>query len=47
MAKLTILTAPDPRLKQAAQPVETVDESVRKLMNDMLETMYAAPGVGL
>lgn len=47
MAKLPILTAPDPRLKQKAKPVERVDESVRRLMDDMLETMYAAPGIGL
>lgn len=47
MALMKILTAPDPRLKQAARPVERVDESVRKLMDDMLETMYDAPGVGL
>jgi peptide deformylase len=47
MAKLPILTAPDPRLKQKAKPVETVDARVRQLMDDMLETMYAAPGIGL
>ena len=47
MALLPIITAPDPRLKQVAQPVETVDDDVRRLMDDMLETMYAAPGVGL
>jgi peptide deformylase len=47
MAILPIITAPDPRLKQVAQPVEKVDAEVRKLMNDMLETMYVAPGIGL
>jgi peptide deformylase len=47
MAILPIITAPDPRLKQIAKPVEKVDAEVRKLMADMLETMYAAPGIGL
>jgi peptide deformylase len=47
MALLPILTAPDPRLKAKAQPVERVDDGVRRLMDDMLETMYAAPGIGL
>jgi peptide deformylase len=47
MAILPIITAPDPRLKQIAKPVEKVDGAVRKLMADMLETMYAAPGIGL
>jgi len=47
MALLPILTAPDARLKAKAKPVERVDESVRQLMDDMLETMYAAPGIGL
>ena len=47
MAKLPILTAPDARLKQRAKPVDKVDDRVRKLMEDMLETMYAAPGIGL
>ena len=47
MSKLDILVAPDPRLKQIAAPVETVDDSIRRLMDDMLETMYAAPGIGL
>ncbi len=42
-----ILTAPDPRLKQVSQPVERVDDEIRTLMNDMAETMYAAPGIGL
>jgi peptide deformylase len=47
MAKLTILEYPDPRLRTRAVPVAVVDDSVRTLINDMLETMYAAPGVGL
>ncbi len=47
MAKLPIITAPDPRLKITAAPVPAVDGGVRQLMADMLETMYAAPGVGL
>ena len=47
MALLPILTAPDPRLKVKAKPVAAVDEQVRRLMADMLETMYAAPGIGL
>ena len=47
MAILPIIIAPDPRLKLRSDPVEVVDDAVRKLMDDMLETMYAAPGVGL
>jgi peptide deformylase len=47
MALLPILTAPDPRLKQTSAPVKQVDAGVRKLMDDMLETMYQAPGIGL
>jgi peptide deformylase len=47
MAKLTILEFPDPRLRTRAKPVETVDDSLRTLIDDMLETMYAAPGIGL
>jgi peptide deformylase len=47
MALLPIITAPDPRLKLKAQPVKAVDAEVRRLMDDMLETMYAAPGIGL
>src|SRR6266404_3179182 len=47
MAHLPILTAPDARLKKKSKPVETVDTDVRQLMDDMLETMYAAPGIGL
>jgi peptide deformylase len=47
MARLPIITAPDPRLKLKAKPVGKVDDAVRRLMDDMLETMYAAPGIGL
>jgi peptide deformylase len=47
MALLPIIYAPDPRLKLKCRPVETVDQSVRDFMADMLETMYAAPGIGL
>jgi peptide deformylase len=47
MALLPILTAPDPRLKKKSKPVERVDDEVRQLMDDMLETMKAAPGIGL
>ena len=47
MAKLPILTAPDPRLKKISKPVEKVDDEIRQLMDDMLETMYVAPGIGL
>jgi peptide deformylase len=47
MALLPILVAPDPRLKTKATPVEKVDAEIAQLMEDMLETMYAAPGIGL
>src|ERR1700743_2774782 len=47
MALRTILTVPDPLLKQASKPVEIVDDRIRALMDDMLETMYDAPGIGL
>jgi peptide deformylase len=47
MAQLNILRYPDPRLKKRAAPVERVDERIRKLVRDMAQTMYAAPGVGL
>ena len=48
MAKvLEILQFPDPRLRKIAQPVQDVDDRVRSLIDDMFETMYAAPGVGL
>ena len=47
MAKLAILRYPDPRLHTVARPVAAVDERIRRLVDDMLETMYAAEGVGL
>jgi peptide deformylase len=47
MAILPILVAPDPRLKVKAKRVAAVDGEVRRLMDDMLETMYQAPGIGL
>ncbi|MGH8467903.1 MAG: peptide deformylase [Gammaproteobacteria bacterium] len=47
MAILDILHYPDPRLRIRAQPVPAVDDSVRRLVSDLFETMYAAPGIGL
>src|SRR5688572_11082986 len=47
MALLPILRFPDPRLHTIAKPVMEVDERIRRLVDDMLETMYAADGVGL
>ena len=47
MAKLTILEFPDPRLRTKAVPVQTVDDGIRRLIDDMFETMYSARGVGL
>lgn len=47
MALLKILEFPDPRLRTIAEPVEQVDDEVRKLIDDMFETMYEAPGIGL
>src|SRR5690606_6380551 len=47
MALLPIYTAPDPLLKTISTPVEKVDDEIRKLVADMFETMYAAPGIGL
>ncbi|MFA5494748.1 MAG: peptide deformylase [Porticoccaceae bacterium] len=47
MAILTILEFPDPRLRTKAQPVAAVDDRIRQLVDDMFETMYAAPGIGL
>ncbi len=47
MAILPIIIAPDPRLKVTSARVERVDDGVRKLMDDLLETMRAAPGIGL
>jgi peptide deformylase len=47
MAKLSILEYPDPRLRKVAAPVAAVTPEVQKLVRDMAETMYAAPGIGL
>ncbi len=47
MAKLPIIILPDPLLRQPSAPVERVDDDLRRLIDDMLETMYDAPGVGL
>lgn len=47
MAILSILHFPDPRLRNVAQPVETVDDDIRTLVEDMFDTMYSAPGIGL
>jgi peptide deformylase len=47
MALLTILHHPDPRLRQKARPVTQFDAALERLVEDMFETMYAAPGVGL
>ena len=47
MAKLESLHFPDPRLRNTARPVEGVDDEIRRLVDDMFETMYDAPGIGL
>lgn len=47
MAILEILRFPDPRLRTKAQSVERVDDDIRRIVDDMFETMYAAPGIGL
>ena len=47
MAILPIVEVPDPRLKKVAAPVGAIDDRLRKLADDMLETMYLAPGIGL
>ena len=47
MAILKILEFPDPRLRTRARPVEVVDDALRQLIDDMFETMYDAPGIGL
>ncbi|WP_439134279.1 peptide deformylase [Pseudomaricurvus sp.] len=47
MAILKILEFPDPRLRTEAKPVETVDDDIRTLIDDMFDTMYDAPGIGL
>jgi len=47
MAVKDIITVPDPRLKTVSKPVDTVDDALRELIDDMVETMYAADGIGL
>lgn len=47
MARLPIVLAPDPVLKKTCDPVEAIGDDVRRMLDDMLETMYAAPGIGL
>jgi peptide deformylase len=47
MTKLAILAYPDPRLRKMAKPVDSVNDAVRQLIRDLLETMYAAKGIGL
>ena len=47
MSRLEILHFPDPRLRRRAEPVSDVDDEVRRLIDDMLDTMYEAPGIGL
>jgi peptide deformylase len=47
MAKLPIVIAPDPVLKQTCEPVSDITDDIRARLDDMLETMYAAPGIGL
>ena len=47
MSRLEILHFPDPRLRRRAEAVSVVDDEVRRLIDDMLETMYDAPGIGL
>ncbi len=47
MALLTVLEFPDPRLRTIAEPVEHVDDELRSIIDDMFETMYDAPGIGL
>ena len=47
MAILPIIEAPDPRLRTISTPVESIDDALQQLIDDMFETMYAAPGIGL
>jgi len=47
MSKKKIVIEPDPILRKKSEPLENVDTDLKKLMDDMLETMYAAPGIGL
>ena len=47
MPKKKILIEPDPILRKKSEPIEKVDKELKNLMDDMLETMYSAPGIGL
>ena len=47
MSKKKIITEPDPILRRKSDNIENIDNQTRKLLDDMLETMYAAPGIGL
>ena len=47
MAKLNIITEPDPILRKKSEVIEQIDDDLKKLLNNMLETMYDAPGIGL
>ncbi len=47
MAILDVLTYPDPRLARVAEPIKIIDNKIKKLVDDMAETMYKAPGIGL
>lgn len=47
MTQLTLITYPDPRLRDKSKPVEQVDDTIRQILSDMLETMYACNGIGL
>jgi peptide deformylase len=47
MAKRPILLLPDPRLRAIADPIDKIDDSIKQLAKDMLDTMYDAPGIGL
>ena len=47
MARLDLTLVPDPLLRQVAQPVSDIDDMVRRLLSDMADTMYDAPGIGL
>ena len=47
MALRSIITLPDPKLRLVSNKIERVDDALRKLMDDMAETMYEAPGIGL
>ena len=47
MSKRKIIIEPDPILRRSSEPLEKVDNELRKLMDEMLETMYSAPGIGL